>query len=441
MNLSIPSFYAILHTPPLLDASDPRLVSFVKSTFQPLPLTNQTNSIYKEKCQELTNYLTQHGQSVNKHSLQLLFKILIQEEVKLTPNDYSFRQVITNYLFERIAQLEKDTSYSWVLLFLHQECLDFIQQQDKIKLLGLCFKLRSSIGYDNLEHYHVLYNLQKDLHLPSCAWEQEILVNCQDKQRQCHVESMLNHWITCPSTISLEDWIQTFPDNKQPLPSSIQTMLKLHTATYPLEMNGYYQSLTSKGYCLPQKLTLGLTDLIAQISLSPLPLELSHMVGDTSYHLRMHKEESSISLDAVLLENIRSTVDVHDQVDIGMMKECALILKDTPGGRYLSYLTLLLIKMAGSHPTLCLPYYVQAIAQKVNETLYLNDPCAGPVVELTSLVLHFVVFCQCTDVVKTEEDFDRIWNHYHLQRSLYNQVVVPDEDILLPLVKTLISLC
>jgi hypothetical protein len=52
---------------------------------------------------------------------------------------------------------------------------------------------------------------------------------------------------------------------------------------------------------------------------------ITHQRGHSPHIIKGAK----ISLDAALLENIRS--DVHDQVgDDGVLKECALMLKDAP---------------------------------------------------------------------------------------------------------------
>jgi hypothetical protein len=40
-----------------------------------------------------------------------------------------------------MEQLDQDPSYAWVLGFLDEECLDALQHEDKIKLVGLCFKV------------------------------------------------------------------------------------------------------------------------------------------------------------------------------------------------------------------------------------------------------------------------------------------------------------
>ncbi|SAL97345.1 hypothetical protein [Absidia glauca] len=414
MNPSTPSFYAILHTPPLLHASSPPLVSFLQSTFQPSHSTHHTTTdIYKVKTQELAHYLQQQHCHVNPQSLQLLFKILLQEETKLTlAVDHSFTQVIINYLMNRMEQLDQDPSYAWVLGFLDEECLDALQHEDKLKLLGLCFKLRSTIGYDDLEHYHALYNLQKDLHLPSCAWEDQILVNCQEKQSIRQLDSIFDQVLAMPFATTVTRmtamWTQMLPDNKKPLPPSIQTRLKLYGATYPVEMKGFHQSLTSKGYCLPQILSPTLTDALGRIALSPLPLEVSHMISDRVQALLVDVEGARISLDAVLLENIRS--DVHNQVgDEGVLKECALMLKDAP--------------------------------TRVDETIYVSNRTDPTVVDLAILVLHFVVFCRSTQLStgSIHSELDRISHHYTLHRSLYP--ANDDDDEVLPFVKTLISLC
>ncbi|CAO3591223.1 unnamed protein product [Absidia cylindrospora] len=374
--------------------------------------------------------------------------MLIQQETVYEPldPDYSFRNVIIGYL---LNQLDSPFSSSWALLFIQKECMDFIQYKEKIKLLKLCLQLRSTIGYDDLEQNQVLYNIQKDLHLPSCAWKEEILVNCQDKQRLYECDILLERIIQAPnhSLTLTNEWLKLIPDNKH-IPSSIQTRLKLHGATYPLEMKQFNRSLTSKGYCLPT-VSPDLLHLLTRISLSCPLLELPSQVDDMAAIILGQSQWTNISLDDALVKNIRSSLGVHDQYDGLLLEECALMLKDTPA-RCMPHLTLSMIMMTSTRLTLGLPFWVQAIAQRVDETVYLNSLDDPSVMDLVQLVLYFVGFCQCSDfpfgtsscdssLSSNKAEFQRIWHHYELQRSLYSPIL--SYDIISPLIKALLSLC
>ncbi|CAO3646695.1 unnamed protein product [Cunninghamella echinulata] len=454
MNFSTPSFYTILHSPPLLDTTDIRLSYIFNSIYHN---NKSNNEIYMQKVKELDNLLKQE-QYINSLSLQILFNELIQNETKFKCK--GFKKIILNYLFKHIIDKK------WILLFIKTNCIDMIneeeEEEDKINYIKSFYKMKSVIGYKNLEEYHILYDIQKDLQLPSCVWR-EILVSCQDKQTMKTSDDLINQLLKYPfqQRNITDQWLKLFPSMIH-IPNSIQTGLKLHSATHSIEMNYFIQTLISKGYNF-KPLSSSLTNIIHEISIQPILLELESQIEALTENLLMHGNFTSITLyKEELLESIFS-FKVNSQNDTKelLLKECALTLTDTPT-EYLPLITLCMIQLSSQFNnnddeqkekemlTICFPFWLQGLSKRVDETLSLpgeiNKDNSNELKDLLIFIYCYILFYSShqqhhysLDMSFFEKELQCIWKAYSFDRSFLFEDD-EDEDALSLMIEKLLSI-
>ncbi|KAI9302719.1 hypothetical protein BJ944DRAFT_269493 [Cunninghamella echinulata] len=386
MNFSTPSFYTILHSPPLLDTTDIRLSYIFDSIYH--TNNNKNNEIYMQKVKELDNLLNQE-QYINSLSLQILFNELIQNETKFKCR--GFKKIILKYLFKHIMNKK------WILLFIKTNCIDMINDEeevDRINFIKSFYKMKSTIGYKGLEEYHILYDIQKDLQLPSCVWR-EILVSCQDKQTTKISDGLINQLLNYPfqQRNITDQWLKLFPSMIH-IPNPIQTGLKLHSATHSMEMNYFIQTLISKGYNF-KPLSSSLISIIHEASIQPVLLELESQIETLIENSLMHGNEKEML-------------------------------------------------------TICFPFWLQGLSKRVDETLSLpgeiNKDNSNELKDLLNFIYCYILFYSShqqyhysLDMSFFEKELQCIWKAYSFDRSfLFNDD--EDEDALSLMIEKLLSI-
>ncbi|CAO3628818.1 unnamed protein product [Cunninghamella blakesleeana] len=301
------------------------------------------------------------------------------------------------------------------------------------------------IGYKDLEITFLLYDLQKDLQLPSCVWK-EILVNCQDKQMILLNEGFIHQLLDQPFQVDIiHQWLKAFPS----IPTFIQTRLKLHHATHSIEMNAFINTLHAKGYQF-KTVSLDLYHLIQDISNLPILLELETQIDLMIVNLLTDINFTDIITYKYDLLNHVSSIklkygDTNDED--ALLKECTMMLIDTPT-KYLPLMTLCMISVISNQLsnddnkkekekeilTFCFPFWCQALSQKVNETLSVDD-VNHPIVKdllifMNCYLLFFITFPSSTSVVSWRiSELSNIWKSYSLYRSTFFFPTIIDDPI------------
>ncbi|KAI8374357.1 uncharacterized protein BYT42DRAFT_576077 [Radiomyces spectabilis] len=180
---------------------------------------------------------------------------------------FHFRLTLTRFL---IACAQPQAPHlSWALSCLSHHCpylftktnnhdVENMQQE----LFTLCLRLRSLNGVKDIEVYHLLYNILRDLKLPCEARQAGVRQTKESRfyQSLALCDSLLDNCVDCPS--DYRKWVSAFAKEIPPsLVSdsiSIQLQFQLYNTLYKNELAAFLRELTN----------LGIVDLSNTIQLS-----------------------------------------------------------------------------------------------------------------------------------------------------------------------------